>query len=140
MTYIPAALRRLVRDRAGGACEYCGLPEALSFSAHDVDHVVSLKHGGWTEEDNLALSCTTCNQHKGTDIASFDATTRSIVPLYNPRQDRWSDHFEVVEHRIEGRTPEGRATSRLLQWNRLDRISERAALSRAGLLRVPRGA
>lgn len=110
MTYISTALRRLVRDRAGGACEYCGVPEGETFSAHDVDHVVALKHGGWTGEDNLALSCTVCNLHKGTDIASFDTETRTIVPLYNPRQDRWSDHFEIIEHLIVGRTPTGRAT------------------------------
>ncbi len=137
MSYLSAALRRLVRERANGACEYCGTPEGLTFSAHDVDHVVALKHGGGDDEDNLALSCTACNQHKGTDIASFDSETKTIVPLYNPRRDRWSDHFQVLEHRILGRTPTGRATSRLLQWNREDRLAERTVLSRAGLLRLP---
>lgn len=137
MSYISASLRRLVRDRANGACEYCGISEGATFSAHDVDHIVALKHGGWTDEDNLAFSCTACNQHKGTDIASFDTETKSIVPLYNPRRDRWEDHFQIIEHRILGRTPTGRITSRLLQWNRKDRVDERISLSRAGLLRLP---
>ncbi len=137
MSYVSPALRRLVRERANGACEYCGTPEELTFSGHDVDHVVALKHGGWTGEDNLALSCATCNQHKGTDIASFDAEMKTIVPLYNPRQDRWSDHFELIEDRIVGRTATGRTTSRLLQLNRDDRVVERKVLLRAGLLRLP---
>jgi hypothetical protein len=41
MTYVPAALRRLVHERAGGACEYCLVPEAMTLVAHEVDHVVA---------------------------------------------------------------------------------------------------
>jgi hypothetical protein len=38
-TYIPAELRRLVRQRAGERCEYCLIPEALTLAAHEVDHM-----------------------------------------------------------------------------------------------------
>jgi hypothetical protein len=38
MTYVPAALRRLVRERASGACEYCLAPEAMALVAPEVDH------------------------------------------------------------------------------------------------------
>jgi 5-methylcytosine-specific restriction endonuclease McrA len=65
VTYVPAALRRLVHERARGACEYCLAPEATALFAHEVDHVVAEKHGGTTTEDNLALACAACNLHKG---------------------------------------------------------------------------
>lgn len=136
MSRVPAALKRQVHERAAAVCEYCGVPESITFSVHEVDHVIALKHGGETNEENLALSCTICNQHKGTDIASIDPVTGAIVPLYHPRRDSWTDHFEIREHHIEGKTPVGRTTARLLQWNRRDRVAERVALDRAGLLRV----
>ena len=45
-THIPAALRRLVRERAGHRCEYCLIPESLSLAPHAIDHVIAEKHGG----------------------------------------------------------------------------------------------
>ena len=36
MNRVSAALRRAVHARAGGACEYCLLPEELAFAAHEV--------------------------------------------------------------------------------------------------------
>src|SRR4051812_2791231 len=48
--YVPVALRRRVRERAGGCCEYCRIPERLTFALHWVDHIVAEKHGGRTEE------------------------------------------------------------------------------------------
>lgn len=55
MSHVPVALRRAVHERAAGICEYCLFPEALAFVAHEVDHVIALKHGGAAEFDNLAL-------------------------------------------------------------------------------------
>ena len=104
MTYIPVALRRLVHERAGGACEYCLVPEAMTFAPHEVDHIVAQKHGGATDADNLALSCALCNMHKGSDLASIDPETGEVVPLFHPRRQRWSDH-------ARGRDPRG-----LPQW------------------------
>jgi hypothetical protein len=51
-TYIPAALRRLARERAQDRCEYCLIPEAGTFAAHWIDHIVAEKHGGKTEAEN----------------------------------------------------------------------------------------
>jgi 5-methylcytosine-specific restriction endonuclease McrA len=106
--YIPVALRRLVRERAGERCEYCLIPEQLTLAAHWVDHIVAEKHGGQTEEDNLALSCVLCNQHKGTDLTSIDPETRAITPLFHPRHDSWEAHFRLDGARIEPLTPTGR--------------------------------
>lgn len=60
VTRIPAALRRQVVERAHQSCEYCLLPGAVAFFAHEVDHVVAEKHGGATEKANLAFTCWRC--------------------------------------------------------------------------------
>jgi len=62
--YIPSALRQMVYERAGGRCEYCLVPEILSFANHEIDHIIAQKHGGPTAVDNLALSCALCNKYK----------------------------------------------------------------------------
>jgi 5-methylcytosine-specific restriction endonuclease McrA len=86
-TYIPVALRRQVEERAYSCCEYCLIPSFATFSAHEIDHIIAEKHGGRTEAENLALSCTLCNKYKGSDLASIDPDTEKIVPLYHPRQN-----------------------------------------------------
>jgi hypothetical protein len=136
-SYIPAALRRLVYDRSNGYCEYCFTPELASFASHEVDHIIAEKHGGLTQEDNLALSCSLCNKHKGSDLASIDQKTGEITPLYHPRRDRWSDHFCLTGAEFTPLTPIGRVTVRLLQLNRDDRIKERQLLIEAGVLDLP---
>jgi hypothetical protein len=137
--YTPVALRRLVRARAEECCEYCLLPERLTFASHWVDHIVAEKHGGQTEEGNLALSCTLCNQRKGSDLTSIDPQSGQIIPLFHPRRDRWVDHFRLVGSRIEPLTPTGRVTVRLLQLNHSDRIKERELMVRLGLFPPPGG-
>jgi hypothetical protein len=136
--YVAVALRRLVRERAGERCEYCLIPESLTLATHWVDHIVAEKHGGQTEEGNLALSCVLCNQHKGSDLTSIDPQTGEITPLFHPRRDRWLDHFRLVEGRLEALTATGRVTIRLLQLNHLDRMEERQLMLRLGLL-LPSG-
>lgn len=125
VTYIPAALRKLVYERANRCCEYCLISEGVSFASHEIDHVIAEKHGGLTVEDNLALSCTLCNKHKGSDIASIDDETGEIVPLFNPREDVWSEHFQIEDGYFKSLTPNARATIRLLRINELAGVEER---------------
>lgn len=132
-THISSSLRRLVRERANGCCEYCLIPEIATFAVHEIDHIIAEKHGGLTEGDNLALSCTLCNQYKGTDLTSIDPNSGEIVPLYHPRQDLWLDHFLCKDARIIPLTAKGRVTVRLLQFNRSERIEERQLLIETGL-------
>ncbi|MEK0194876.1 HNH endonuclease signature motif containing protein [Microcoleus anatoxicus] len=94
-TYVSASLRRMVCDRANGYCEYCLIPETLALSSHQIDHIIAEKHSGETVESNLALFCSICNKNKGSDIASIDPETGEVVRLYNPRKDRWADHFQL---------------------------------------------
>jgi HNH endonuclease len=115
----------LVYERARGFCEYCKISEEVSFAKHQIDHVIAEKHGGLTVEQNLALSCTICNKHKGSDISSIDYETDAIVPLFNPRKDVWSEHFKIENGTFIGLTANARATIRLLQINNLSRVEER---------------
>ncbi|MBW4544532.1 MAG: HNH endonuclease [Symplocastrum torsivum CPER-KK1] len=136
-TYIPSALRRLVCDRAKGCCEYCLISEATTFAPHEIDHIIAEKHGGLTEAENLALLCTLCDKHKGSDIASIDAETTEVVPLYNPRRDKWHEHFQLSGAEFIPLTPKGRVTVRLLQLNRPDRVEERKLLIEAEMFNLP---
>ena len=130
-TYIGAELRRSIRERAQNCCEYCLINQEDNFLPFEVDHIIAEKHGGLTEADNLALSCTLCNKHKGSDIASIDPETGEIVPLYNPRRDKWHEHFQLSGAEFIPLTPKGRVTVRLLQLNRSDRVEERKLLIEA---------
>ncbi len=128
VTYIPVALRRLVEERAHRCCEYCQLPAGVAFFPHEVDHVIAEKHGGATEEGNLAYTCWRCNRYKGSDLGSFDPQTGAFSFLFNPRTGQWTEHFKFVETTIIGLTSEGRTTSKLLQLNSDERRSERQRL------------
>jgi len=138
-TYVPASLRRMVFDRANGNCEYCLIPGALALASHQVDHAISEKHGGETISENLALSCSFCNQAKGSDVGSIDAETGEYVRLYHPRCDGWMEHFQIDEGtgEILGISAVGRVTVRLLQMNRVAYLPERLLLLRAGILAMP---
>lgn len=134
-TYIPAALRQLVYERANWCCEYCLMPQAAVFISHQCDHVIAEKHGGLTDFDNLACSCALCNNRKGSDIASVDPETGQIVPLFNPRLEQWQRHFQLIDGLIAPLTPVGRATVRLLQLNRTEQVAQRRLLLKAGIIR-----
>jgi len=125
---ITADLRRLVVERAASACEYCGIPESLTYFGCQIDHIVSVKHGGQATPDNLCLACVFCNRFKGSDIGSIDPQTGTFVRFFNPRQDRWHEHFERLRGRIEPRSTIGEATARILRFNDADRILERLAM------------
>lgn len=135
-TYVAPALHRFIRDRANGICEYCLIPELAVLISHEIDHVIAEKHGGKTAADNLALACTVCNKHKGSDLASIDPVTGEIVRLYQPRQDRWQDHFQLTaDGNILPLDAIGRVTVQLLQLNRSERLTERQLLIAAAVMR-----
>lgn len=133
MNRVSAKLREQVRQRAEQRCEYCRKPEGVSAYAHQVEHVIAIKHDGPSTFDNLAWACFQCNNNKGSDIASYDKETNTLAPLFNPRQDRWDDHFTLDNSVIVGKTPIGRVTIRILQMNHQDQIETRAYLIAAGL-------
>jgi hypothetical protein len=134
-TYISAALRRDVIERAENCCEYCSVSQEDVFFSFEIDHIIAEKHGGETVSVNLCLSCPDCNAFKGSDLASIDYAGGSVIArLFNPRRDDWDAHFTFnpVTAQIEGRTPEGRVTVSLLRLNDPDRIIDRKLLINAG--------
>ena len=128
-------LRGEVAERASGRCEYCLIHEDDAAFSHEVDHVVSRQHGGETTADNLAYACMICNRFKGTNVASI-AAFGALVRLFNPRSDRWRDHFRLEGAIIQPLTPTGEVTARLLRLNAAERVMERNLLQHLG--RYPR--
>jgi HNH endonuclease len=127
-TYIPADLRRQVIQRAGSECEYCRFPQGATLLAFEMEHIVAEKHGGKTSLENLALACPYCNRAKGTDLGSIDLETNQLTPFFNPRTQRWEDHFKFEGATIASLTAEGRVTVLILQFNSSDRWQERKRL------------
>lgn len=138
-SYVGASLRREVAARAGGFCEYCLIHESDTYLGCQVDHVISEKHGGATESGNLAYACTCCNRAKGSDIGSV-AASGEFTRFYNPRTDRWRDHFDLRGAIIEPQSPIGEVTARVLGMNESERILERRLLHRLGRYPTPQAA
>lgn len=127
-------LRREVRQRAGGCCEYCKLSAEDSAVPFHVDHVIPRKHDGTDKPDNLCLACFDYNMYKSHDLTGFDPDTGEITPLYNPHQQDWKDHFELQTNmQIDGRTPQGRTTVRVLKMNLSERVEDRRILAELGV-------
>lgn len=118
MTISPAT-RQFVRDRSGHRCEYCHADERWQFVRFTIDHVRPQSAGGGDHPDNLALACRNCNDRRSNRNYGWDPSSGETVPLFNPRQDSWSQHFAWAADRIHvvGRTPTGRATELVLDLN-----------------------
>ncbi len=132
----PEGVRKFVQSRALWRCEYCLLAQDDAGLPHEIDHVISRKHGGTGDPENLALACYLCNRYKGSDIASIHPVTGELVRLFHPRQDRWLAHFRIVGPILEPLTSIGAGTSNLLRLNVTDRVVERQLLQ--SLSRYPK--
>lgn len=129
--WINAELRQTVADRANTLCEYCLVAEADTFYGCEVDHIISIKHGGSSEADNLAYACAPCNRAKGSDVGSV-STFGGFTRFYDPRIDRWSDHFRLEGTSIDPLTAIGEVTARILGFNDSARLHEREEMIRFG--------
>jgi 5-methylcytosine-specific restriction endonuclease McrA len=124
-----AATRALVRSRAGGSCEYCQSHQGDEpIFRYQIEHILPKQHGGTDDDVNLALACPHCNQHKGTNLAGLDPIDDSLTPLFNPRAQRWEDHFAHRGPVIMGQSAVGRTTVRVLHMNDELRVRHRATL------------
>jgi hypothetical protein len=104
------------------------MPEAELLAGCEVDHIISHKHGGLTDLANLAFCCERCNRTKGTDVGSVSGAEGTFIRFFNPRIDRWADHFRLNGASIESLTEVGEVTARLLRLNAPDRVLQRASL------------
>jgi hypothetical protein len=85
----------------------------------EIDHIIPEARGGRTEEGNLWLACSACNQRKSDRLVAWDPITETMAPLFNPRRQSWGEHFAWSPEgdRIIGLTPIGRATRSALDLN-----------------------
>lgn len=126
MTTIPAALRRLVIQRASDRCEYCRLSQSGQVATFHIDHIVPESAGGVTISENLALACVSCSLRKGARQIIEDAKTGKFVSIFNPRQRIWREHFTWNGAVVVGLTATGRATIDALNLNRPIMLAIRA--------------
>ncbi len=124
-TYVPKALRERVAAQARYRRGYCLTSEMVVGTPMEVDRLLPEADGGLTEEDNLWLACSLCNDHKSDRIAAFDPETESVVRLFDPRHQIWTEHFRWSPEadRILGLTPTGRATVLALHLNRASLVT-----------------
>ena len=118
MKNVPARLRRLVVGRSSNRCEYCHLSQVGQEATFHIDHINPLARGGRTVAGNLALACVSCSLRKAARVTAVDPQTGAGAPIFNPRQDNWSEHFSWDGVRLVGLTSAGRATVQALDLNR----------------------
>lgn len=126
---IPEALQEQVRQRANLLCEFCHASEQWQYVKFTVDHTVPVSLSGETRFENLALACFHCNRKKANRVTAIAPESEKEVPLFNPRQHQWGDHFIWSSDclLILGITEIGKATVALLDLNRERVIQIRAA-------------
>jgi HNH endonuclease len=124
--YISESIRFFVAKRAGYCCEYCKIEEDISLYSFQIDHIISLKHGGKTDTANLAYSCFLCNNSKGSDVGTVFPPEMNFSRLFNPRNDIWNEHFVYEDCTFYAKTLIGEATIKVLKLNDIDRIIERS--------------
>ena len=119
--------RTSVWQRAGWRCEYCRLhsEDGNAYEFH-VEHIYAKQHGGSDELQNLCLSCAECNWSKGTNLSGL--LDGKIVPLFHPRRQPWSRHFEWDGPVLVGRTLCGKVTIQVLNINDARRVRMRQTL------------
>lgn len=126
---IPAPIQEQVRQRADYLCEYCHTNERWQYVRFTMDHLISVIEGGSDAPDNLASACFHCNRRRANRRFALDLLSNHLVPLFNPRQHDWGDHFiwSADGLRIVPLTATGRATVDLLALNRERVLRIRAA-------------
>jgi hypothetical protein len=126
-----ATLVRLVHERADYCCEYCQTCQQIIGQAMHVDHIDP--HGS-DDLENLCLSCPNCNQSKARAVSAFDPDTQAITVLFNPRTQKWADHFAWIDggQRLKGLTATARATIERLKINQDRVVVSRTLWIRAG--------
>ena len=132
--YIPEALRRRVAEAARHRCGYCQTQQAIVGYPLHIEHIIPKASGGTSDEENLWLACSVCNNYKGTQTHAIDPLTRDRVHLFNPRRQAWAEHFlwSADGTRVIGLTATGRATIDAFRLNKPFRIHTRQRWASVG--------
>src|SRR5438552_18898282 len=107
-----ARTRRWLAVQADFRCEYCLTLAGVVPDPFCIEHILPRSHRGSHSRGNLAFSCQGCNNHKGAKTAATDPVTSFAVALFNPRTQRWHEHFQWTQAGtvVAGLTATGRAT------------------------------
>jgi len=127
------AIVEFVADRADFRCEYCKMDDSLQGASFHIEHFHPRSRRGSNDLDNLCYSCSRCNARKAKRIAIDDPLSGQPVPLFNPRRQRWADHFTWKGLRMIGKTPTGRAMIAYFGFNSERRLKIRAVEEYFGL-------
>src|SRR5438309_1301918 len=121
-------LRERVTEASGRSCGYCRTPESLAGVRFTIEHIVPEARGGQTVFENLWLACHACNEFRGARVLGRDRATGRQVRLFNPRRQKWLDHFSWSQDGTEiiGVTACGRATVETLRLNRPELVAARS--------------
>lgn len=126
--------RERIRKQAGDRCGYCQSSQRYVFGPLEIDHLTPTARGGTDDEENLWLACRMCNGFKSDHTHGRDPVTGEEIRLFNPRTQRWTEHFAWSEDgtQIVGLTPCGRATVVMLQLNNVIAVMVRREWVAAG--------
>ena len=132
--YITAKIKKEVAKRARFLCEYCKCPQAYAPGPFGIEHIIPISQNGNSDLMNLTFACNGCNGYKYNKIKGLDIVSDTMVSLYHPRMDKWSDHFKWSSNNllILGFTAKGRATIDLLKLNREELLNIRGLLQLIG--------
>jgi hypothetical protein len=130
----PDDLRERLLVQAGYRCGYCRSSQQIMGIRLILDHLIPRARGGTDDEGNLWPCCLPCNGFKQARTQARDPATRTMTPLFNPRSQRWGEHFQWEDSgkRIVGLTAAGRATVEALQLNRAELVEARTLWIVAG--------
>lgn len=117
---IPEKTKSRIRQLAKNRCGYCLSQQEYVWDILEIDHIFPLTKGGKDDEENLWLICSTCNNAKYNKTEVFDFKAQQKVSLFNPRQQKWHEHFQWSKDgtKMKGKTAIGRVTILALDLNK----------------------
>lgn len=134
MSNISEHVKSRIRKTAKNRCGYCQSQQKYVLGVLEIEHIIPKASAGSDDEENLWLSCRLCNSYKGTQTRAIDPISEQSAQLFNPRTQRWSQHFTWSEDGVYiiGVTPCGRATVVALQLNNIYAVTVRQAWTSVG--------
>lgn len=131
---LSAEIEQRVRQAAGHRCGYCLSPQRLPPWELEIEHIIPSGRGGTDDEENLWLSCRSCNSFKAIQTRARDPVSNRRISLFNPRRQQWARHFKWSRDgtHIIGLTVCARATIVALKLNNIFAVTAREAWVSAG--------
>ena len=78
----PRFQKRVLFNRDGWSCQYCGV--TLNYHSMSIDHVLPISRGGKTSWKNCVASCVSCNSNKGNK--KIGPTKKNLSPKQKQAQ------------------------------------------------------